>query len=213
MSHWLTSIQDTTMKPLVLRLSCIAFSLALLPLLPVAAQGTISIKTGTIKLATPGQDSTKEGAKNDRNAALKLSPRDSLTAKVGDATVSINYGRPSKRDREIFGGLVPFDKVWRTGANEATSLTVDKDIEIGGEKVPAGSYTIYTIPGKSSWTLILNKQTGQWGTQYDEKQDLVRIPLKVETIATPVEKFEIKIEADTLYLIWDKTQASVALTQ
>lgn len=139
----------------------------------------------------------------------KLSPRDSLTAKLGASTVSINYGRPSKRDREIFGGLVPYDKVWRTGANEATSLKVEKDITIGGKKVPAGSYTLYTIPGKESWTLIINKETGQWGTKYDEKQDLVRVPMKVETLKDAVEQFEIKLTETELSLSWDKTKASV----
>ena len=83
------------------------------------------------------------------------------------------------RDRKIFGGLVPYGQVWRTGANSATSLKTDVDLTIGGAPVPAGSYTLYTIPTETGWKLIINKQTGQWGTDYDEKQDLARVDMKV----------------------------------
>ncbi len=178
-------------------------ALAVAPVMTASAQIVIgggSSGGGTIQIGA--QASAKKPEQ-------KLSPRDSLTAKLGASTVSINYGRPSKRDREIFGGLVPYDKVWRTGANEATSLKVDKDITIGGKKVPAGSYTLYTIPGKESWTLIINKETGQWGTKYDEKQDLVRVPMKVEALKDAVEQFEIKLTETELSLSWDKTKASV----
>ena len=83
------------------------------------------------------------------------------------------------RGRKIFGGLVPYDQVWRTGANAATSLKTDVDLTIGGANVPAGSYTLYTLPGMNSWKLIINKQTGQWGTEYSEGQDLARVDMKV----------------------------------
>ena len=83
------------------------------------------------------------------------------------------------RDRKIFGELVPYGQVWRTGANAATSLKTDVDLTIGGASVPAGSYTLYSIPEEKKWKLIINKETGQWGTKYDEKQDLARVDMKV----------------------------------
>ena len=94
-------------------------------------------------------------------------------------TVTIDYSAPSMRGRKIFGGLVPYDEVWRTGANAATSLKTDVDLVIGGETVPKGEYTLYTQPGMSNWKLIINKQTGQWGTEYSQGQDLVRVNMKV----------------------------------
>lgn len=129
-------------------------------------------------------------------------------------TVTINYGRPSVRDRKIFGGLVPYGQVWRTGANAATSLKTDADLTIGGAAVPAGSYTLYTIPSENGWKLIINKQTGQWGTDYDEKQDLARVDMKVANNATSTEQFTISLDktsgkSATLKLDWANTNASV----
>ncbi len=108
------------------------------------------------------------------------SPPGQATLTFADGnTVTIDYSRPSMRNRKIFGGLVPYDQVWRTGANAATSLKTSVDLNIGGTTVPKGSYTIYTLPGTSKWQLIINKQTGQWGTEYSQGQDLARIPMKV----------------------------------
>jgi len=128
--------------------------------------------------------------------------------------VTIDYSRPSMRNRKIFGGLVPYDQVWRTGANAATSLKTDVDLNIGGTTVPAGSYTIYTLPGMSSWQLIINKQTGQWGTEYSQGQDLARIPMKVTQRPSGLETFTISFDkkgsdAGTLKLEWENTIASV----
>ena len=98
------------------------------------------------------------------------------------------------RNRKIMGQLVPYGKIWRTGANEATGFVTDTDLDIGGTKVPAGKYTLYTLPGESSWQLVINKQTGQWGTEYDEKQDLARIPLKVGKTSSPVETMKFSFD-------------------
>ena len=127
--------------------------------------------------------------------------------------VTIEYSRPLAKGREIYGGLVPYDKVWRTGANEATSLKTDTDLVIGDTTVSAGSYTLYTIPSKGSWKLIINKQNGQWGTDYDQSQDLARVDMKVVPWE-PVEQFTISFDktgADSakLNLDWEKTRASV----
>ncbi len=151
----------------------------------------------------------------DAPAAAKqlLSPRDTSRADIGSAKVWIDYGRPSKRDRPIFGGLVPYDRVWRTGANSATTLVTDKPLLIGKAEIPAGRYTVYTVPGKTEWQLIINKQTGQWGTEYDQSKDLVRIPMAVKTLTAPVEKFEITIDKDMLHLRWDTTEAVVSIAE
>ncbi|MGH7535091.1 MAG: DUF2911 domain-containing protein, partial [Gemmatimonadales bacterium] len=119
----------------------------------------------------------------------QLSPRDTTRAEVGGAHLLVDYGRPHKRGREIFGGLVPWDQVWRTGANSATQLTTDQDLTMGGQKVPAGTYTLWTLPAREGAKLIINQQTRQWGTDYDPARDLVRVDLRRESLASPVEQF------------------------
>jgi hypothetical protein len=151
-------------------------------------------------------------------AQQMASPRDTAMQMIGGTHVMVDYGRPSKRGREIFGGLVPHDRVWRTGANAATTFVTSRDLVIGGTPVPAGTYTLYTLPSAKGWKLIVNKQTGQWGTEYDQGQDLARIDMKVETASgPPVEQFTIDIEprgttGGTLRLSWDTTRASVPFT-
>jgi Protein of unknown function (DUF2911) len=143
------------------------------------------------------------------------SPPGEATLKFDDGkTVTIQYSRPSVRGRKIFGGLVPYDEVWRTGANAATSLKTDASLTIGGANVPAGSYTLYSLPGASSWKLIINKQTGQWGTDYDKAQDLARVNMKVGQMPSALEQFTISFDktggdSATLKLEWDTTVASV----
>ena len=146
-----------------------------------------------------------------------LSPRDTARATIGGVEVSIDYSRPSRRGRDIFGVLEPWNKVWRTGANAATQLTTPVDLVIGGATVPAGKYTIWTLPAPDGWTLIINKQTGQWGTEYHPEQDLVRVQAKVETLPAPVEQFTIGFEpagAPTMITFtWDKTRYSVPVAK
>ena len=144
-----------------------------------------------------------------------LSPPGQATLTFADGkTVTITYNRPSMRNRKIFGGLVPYDQVWRTGANAATSLKTDVDLNIGGTTVPKGSYTLYTLPGMNQWQLIINKQTGQWGTKYDQGQDLGRIPMKVTQRSAGLELFTISFDktggdSGVLQLEWENTIASV----
>jgi Protein of unknown function (DUF2911) len=148
-----------------------------------------------------------------------LSPAGTASVSFADGkTVTINYSRPSVRNRKIFGDLVPYGQIWRTGANSATSLKTDVDLTIGGAAVPAGSYTLYSIPGETAWKLVINKQTGQWGTDYDEKQDLARVDMKVAKNATPTEQFTISLDktggnSATLKLDWADTSASVAVAE
>ena len=133
-----------------------------------------------------------------------LSARDTVHATVGSAHLSVDYGRPHRRGREIFGGVVPWGEVWRTGANAATGFTTDADITINGTPIPKGSYTLFSLPEQGGAKLIVNKQTGQWGTQYDPAQDLARIDLKAESLSQPVEVFTIAVENGVLALMWDR---------
>jgi hypothetical protein len=146
-----------------------------------------------------------------------LSPRDSVVGAVEGGSVSVAYGRPSMRGRRIMGQVVPFGQVWRTGANEATHFRTDTHVLVGGMSVPAGSYTLWTVPGPETWTLIVNKQTGQWGTVYDPAQDQVRIPVRAETVAgAPVEQLTMRIEPGsvgtaTLVITWENTRVLVPI--
>jgi len=119
------------------------------------------------------------------SAQLKLprpSQKSSVTQTVGLTDVTITYSRPGVKGRAIWGELVPYDKVWRTGANEATVFTVTDDVTINGQKLPAGTYSFHTIPSKDEWTIIFNKDDGQWGSfQYDEKKDALRVKAKPQT--------------------------------
>jgi hypothetical protein len=149
----------------------------------------------------------------------QLSPPGEASVKFDDGkTVTIKYSRPSMRGRKIFGELVPYGKVWRTGANSATSLTTDTTLDIGGTNVPAGRYTLYSLPGEKSWELIVNKQTGQWGTNYDQGQDLARIPMKLSQLPSGLEIFTISLDktgakSAVLKLDWELTSASVNITE
>jgi hypothetical protein len=148
----------------------------------------------------------------DHDTAKKpLSPAAKAEATINGKKITINYSAPSMRGRAIMGALVPYDQVWRTGANAATTLTTEADLMIGSLHVPAGKYTLYTIPGEKEWTLIVNKQTGQWGTDYDEKQDLGRVKMFVAPpLKSPVETFVIGVDK-TLSLSWENTKAWVPL--
>jgi hypothetical protein len=152
-----------------------------------------------------------------RSAQAQLaSPRDTTRATIGSATILIDYGRPSKRGRQIVGGLVPYGSVWRTGANEATTLVTSRPLKLGALVVPAGRHTLWTLPEATGWKLIVNKQTGQWGTDYDPKEDLGRVDLVVSKLPAEVEKFTIKVTpgpgGGVLALEWESTRASIPFT-
>jgi hypothetical protein len=144
-----------------------------------------------------------------------LSPRDTARATVGAAHIQIDYGRPMRRGRTIFGNVVPWDTVWRTGANQATQLITDRDLVIGGTAVPAGTYSLFTVPSPKGWQLIINKQHGQWGTDYDSKQDLARIPMRIREVSTPTEQFTIATRGGAsgseVVIAWDRVEAAVVV--
>jgi len=153
-----------------------------------------------------------------QDPSKRSSPPATAEITLAGKKVKIDYGRPSMRGRKIFGELVPYGQVWRTGANEATHLTTEVALEVGGVLVPAGKYTLYTLPAESGWKLIINQQTGQWGTAYDQKQDLARIDMKTELIEIPIEQFLISFlpkgsDGATLRLDWEKTRAQVDIKE
>ena len=162
-------------------------------------------------------DGAAPGDKKIAGNYIDVSPRDSTEIKLGGKEIMVTYSRPSARGRKIVGGLVPYNKVWRTGANEATTFITQADLEVGGMVVRRGTYTLYTLPTKSQWKLIINKQTGQWGTEYDSKRDLARMKLEKKPLKNPVEKFTIALErgpegTGILKIEWEKTSLSIPLS-
>ena len=145
-----------------------------------------------------------------------LSPPAKADVSIGGKKITIDYSAPSIRGRKIMGGLVPFGEVWRTGANAATTLVTKAPLTIGDLAVPAGTYTIFTLPNEKEWTLIVNRQTGQWGSEYDQSKDLGRVAMKLRKLEKPVETFVIAVvpgkgNEATLTLTWENTEASVAV--
>lgn len=137
-----------------------------------------------------------------------LSPK--ATSK--SANVEITYGQPSKRGRVIFGGLVPYDSVWRTGANEATEISFKKDALFGGKKIKAGTYTLFTIPSEKQWQVILNRQLGQWGAyEYAKyrRKNVLKVTVPVYPLETELEKFTITVHKDKVTFEWDRTGVAV----
>ena len=151
--------------------------------------------------------------------AQKPSPAAQAQCKFSDGkTITVDYSSPRMKGRKIFGDLVPFGEVWRTGANEATTFVTTANVNVGGKSVPAGNYTIFTVPNHGSWTLIINKKTGEWGIPYKyESDELARVEMKGSPTASAVENFTIAFDqgggACTLNISWENTQASVKIAE
>jgi len=152
------------------------------------------------------------------------SPPASAACKFSDGkTIKIDYSSPRAKGRKIFGeasekALVPYGQIWRTGANDSTTFVTDANLNVGGKAVPAGSYTIFTVPKADAWSLVISKKTGEWGTDYPgEKEDLVRVPMTVSKTSAPVENFTIAFDQAgskcTLRIEWENTRASVEITK
>jgi hypothetical protein len=153
----------------------------------------------------------------------RVSPPDVTSAVIDGSRVTVVYGRPSVKDpksgeaRKIFGTLVPYGKVWRLGANEATMLVTQQPLQFGETTVPAGAYTLFLLPEENGAKLIISKQLGQWGTQYDEKNDLARVDIKKEAIDKPVEQFTMSVEKNPsgggmVKMSWEQTQFTAPFT-
>ena len=153
-------------------------------------------------------------------AACQRRPSPAVSAACdlgGGKTIETNYSSPRMKGRKIYGDLVPFGQVWRAGANEATTFVTSSDVVVGGKTVPAGSYTIFTIPAADKWTLIINKKTGEWGIPYKyESDELARVDMKVSKLPASVETFTIAYDRSgggcTLRMDWETTRASVDIT-
>lgn len=147
------------------------------------------------------------------------SPAASATCDLGGGkTIQTNYSSPRMKGRKIYGELVPFGEVWRTGANEATTFVNSADVTVGGKPVPAGSYTVFTVPNADKWTLIINKKTGEWGIPYKyESDELARVDMKVSKLPAPVENFTIAYDKSgsgcTMNIDWEATRASVQIAR
>jgi hypothetical protein len=154
-----------------------------------------------------------------QDKSKRPSPPAQAQCKFSDGkTLTIDYSSPRMKGRKIYGGLVPYGKVDRTGANEATTFVTDANLSVGGKDVPAASYTIFTVPNPDKWTLIINKKTGEWGIPYKyEADELVRVDMKVSPTSSPVENFTIAVSSMggscTMTISWENTQASVDISE
>lgn len=147
----------------------------------------------------------------------KSSPEVKESYNVGTAKVELFYCSPSKKGREIFGGLLPYGEVWRTGANEPTTFETNKNIKVGDKSLPAGKYSLWTIPQKESWTIIFNKEIPDWGVTWgskvarNDKSDVVQVVVPVEKMSSPQEKLSIDANNNILTISWDATKVSVPI--
>lgn len=157
-----------------------------------------------------------------QDKSKRASPPAQATCKFPDGkAITVDYSSPRAKGRKIFGGegaLVPYGEVWRTGANEATTMMNDTAVTVDGKDVPAGTYTLFTVPNQDKWTLIINKTTGEWGIPYKyEKTELGRVDMSVSKTPGPVENFTIAFDpmgsACTLHLDWADTRASVKFVE
>ncbi len=180
----------------------------------VLAQPTLAASAPAQQPSAPSAQA--EPKKQPQDKSKRPSPPGTADCTINGKKVTIDYSRPSLKGRKLGTDLAPYGKVWRTGANEATTLTTAIALDIGGAKVPAGTYTLYTLPSEGTWKLIINKQTGQWGTEYHEEQDLARVDMKKQEIVVPVEQFTIALDQDSndsadLNMEWEKTRVFVII--
>jgi hypothetical protein len=142
----------------------------------------------------------------------RVSPPASAEGNVGDVKVSIAYHAPAADGRKVMGELVPYGKVWRTGANNATTVEFSKAVKVEGKNLAAGKYEIFTIPGEKEWTVIFQKATGQWGSYtYKEENDVLRVNAKSEATKEFVESLTLGVDKDAMYIKWENTKVKLAL--
>jgi hypothetical protein len=154
-------------------------------------------------------------AQGDKSA--RPSPPATATGKIGDATITISYSSPAVKGRQIWGSLVPYDKVWRAGANEATIFETDKDIKVEGKALPAGKYSLYAIPGENEWTIIFNSATGQWGikrtgeTTREEAKDVLNVKVKPRKAPLMNERLVYEVTNKGFVLRWENLEVPVSI--
>src|SRR4051812_46594355 len=140
------------------------------------------------------------------------SPPDSAMGTVAGAHITIKYSSPAVKGRKIWGALVPYDSVWRAGANEATTFETDKDIKVQGQNLPAGKYGLFAVPGQSNWTIVFNKVPNQWGAfKYDMSQDQLRVTTKPRKSASMNERLKYRITSNGFSLMWENLEVPVMI--
>lgn len=173
---------------------------------------TLGLAAGLLAPIAPAADAA--GPKLEFPAP---SPASTLKQRVGITDIEISYSRPGVKGRKIFGGLVPYGQIWRTGADTATKISFSTPVTFGGAAIPAGSYELFTIPGEREWTVILAQHKGQWGSySYDQKNDVARVKVAPIALPSPVETLaiglaELRDTSATLYIAWEKARVPVKL--
>lgn len=145
------------------------------------------------------------------NRNSRPSPPATASGKIGETQVIIEYSSPAVKNRNIWGELVPYGKVWRAGANEATTVEFSQDVQIEGRHLAKGKYSLYTIPGESNWTVIFNKATGQWGTEYDERQDALRVNVKPRSAGKMHERLSYHVARNGILMRWENLELPVKI--
>lgn len=170
--------------------------LFLLIMIGCGQSGSVNSSKASMGSGTPSQGS-------EESISSRPSPPKVMEDTLGHVPVSIHYGAPSVRGRTIFGELVPFGEIWRTGANEATVLAFEDSLRIGDQIIPSGQYSLFTIPGKSKWTIILNEDFDQWGAyNYDAEKDIIRFSVTPTVMENLQEQMRFELTNDTLLLKW-----------
>ena len=161
--------------------------------------------------------STISCAQGDKSQ--RPSPPAKAEGMAAGANITIDYSSPAVKDRKIWGELVPYDKFWRAGANEATTFTTDKDIKVGGKPLPKGTYTMFMKPGESEWTVVLNSETGQWGIKrggvanFDPANNVVEVSVKPEKAAKFTERLAYEVTDNGFALIWENMKVPVSISK
>ena len=170
----------------------------------IAAVSVVCLALAVVALRAHQQDKSK-----------RPSPPAQATMDLGGGkSITVDYSSPRLKGRQVGGEVAPFGQVWRTGANEATTFVNTADVVVGGTTVPAGSYTLFTVPNKDKWVLIISKKTGEWGTDYPgPSNDLGRVDMKVSALPSPVENFTISFAAGAINFDWGTTRASVSVAK
>jgi hypothetical protein len=203
------------MKKAALSVPAIPFT-AMLPLGAALLLGAASLHAHAV--SAQGEPGSKPEVNAPQDQKQMPSPPAQAQVTLDSKAITIHYNSPRIRGRKIMGELVPYGKVWRTGANPATSFVTDGNLKVGDLSVPAGKYTLYTLPAApgTPWQLIINKQTGQWGTEYSQDQDLGRSPMHSNTLSSPQEDMSISFEHTTknsteLHVRWETTDEWVKI--
>lgn len=169
---------------------------------PTAADSAAIQRPAPEEPPTDAEDKTK-----------RPSPVKQASGAIGDATVTVDYGSPSVKGRKVWGDLVPYGEMWRTGANEATTITVSKNVKVEGQALPAGKYALFTIPNKDKWVIIFNKNADQWGNyDYDQSLDALRVEVKPMPLDQSVEALEFVVENGQVTLKWEKMSVAFKIS-